>query len=232
MAFSQVSYFVSKGENVMNLLLQNGTDRELTDLRVRFAADCPQWIQPKSEVTANLAAYGLSDAIRKSSLMLDVPFTVSGGGVGDSQFNIELLVGQEVLGTFKVLLTSAGRNGGTSSFLSKASAAAEESESLMQGEAQASIPAGFALSPNYPNPFNPTTRIAYSIPTAQFVSLKVYDLLGRHIRVLISGDVRAGSHTVSWNGTDDGGRAVPSGVYIYRLTTQNFVSTKKMIVVR
>jgi hypothetical protein len=164
--------------------------------------------------------------------MLEIPFIVSPTGMSGSEARLELVVGQEVLGAFKVLLTPASGSGGTSSSLSKEGATAKELESLVEGETQPSVPATFALSQNYPNPFNPTTRIAYSIPSAQFVSLKVYDLLGRHIRTLIDAGVPAGSHTVSWDGTDDGGSAVPSGVYIYRLITASFASTRKMILVR
>jgi hypothetical protein len=83
------------------------------------------------------------------------------------------------------------------------------------------IPEGYALRQNYPNPFNPSTEIAFEIPYDQRVTLTVYNLLGQPIRTLIS-DVRsAGVHTVTWDGKDDKGFNMASGVYIYRLETKD-----------
>jgi hypothetical protein len=72
---------------------------------------------------------------------------------------------------------------------------------------------------NYPNPFNPMTNIAFSLPRSQSVKLAIYDVAGRHIRTLVSDNLAAGEHTVTWNGMDDSGASVPSGTYVYRLIT-------------
>jgi len=85
---------------------------------------------------------------------------------------------------------------------------------------------------NYPNPFNPTTRIAFSVPEACHVSLKVYDVTGREIAVLIDDYMNEGRHEVSWNGKDKAGRNVTSGVYFYRLKAGVKMLTKKMILTR
>jgi hypothetical protein len=85
----------------------------------------------------------------------------------------------------------------------------------------------YALSQNYPNPFNPATNIIYKIPRAGNVELKVYDILGRQVAVLVNGYKNAGTYTVNFNG-----RRFASGVYIYRLISGNFVSVKKMVLLK
>lgn len=88
------------------------------------------------------------------------------------------------------------------------------------------------LEQNIPNPFNPTTRIAFSIGKQGHVSLRIYDTAGRLIDVLVDADVHAGNHTVEWYGRDRMKRVMASGVYFYRLETKEFVETKKMILLR
>jgi hypothetical protein len=80
------------------------------------------------------------------------------------------------------------------------------------------------LVQNYPNPFNPTTNFQFSIAHAGFVSLKVFDLLGREGATLVSEELPAGNHTQQWNAS-----AIPSGVYFYRLQSGLFVETKKFV---
>ncbi|MCX6160768.1 MAG: T9SS type A sorting domain-containing protein [Ignavibacteriae bacterium] len=89
------------------------------------------------------------------------------------------------------------------------------------------IPASYKLEQNYPNPFNPVTKINFALPKAGFVSLKVYDMLGREVAVLVSENRIAGSHTVSFDAS-----ALQSGVFFYRLETNGFVDTKKMMVIK
>ncbi len=91
----------------------------------------------------------------------------------------------------------------------------------------------FVLAQNYPNPFNPETTIEYSLKHSQSVSLVVYDITGQVVRTLVS-DRRqvAGSHSVVWDGKDNSGFAVPSGVYLYQLTGKNTVAARKMILVK
>jgi hypothetical protein len=83
------------------------------------------------------------------------------------------------------------------------------------------------LSQNYPNPFNPTTRIAYAIPKTSHVSLKVFDVLGREVATLVDAVQDAGFKSVEFNAAD-----LASGVYFYRLISQGFVETKKLLLVQ
>lgn len=94
------------------------------------------------------------------------------------------------------------------------------------------MPDALSLSQNYPNPFNPQTSIRYSLPAESRVSLDIFNLLGQHIRNLISGNMEAGTHEVTWDSRDDFGAEVPSGVYFYVLTTSRGSLSAKMLLVR
>ncbi len=89
------------------------------------------------------------------------------------------------------------------------------------------IPDDYSLSQNFPNPFNPSTNINFSIPQTTFVSLEVFNTLGEKIDVLVSKELRAGSYNFDWNA-----EGIESGVYFYKLQAGNFVETKKMILLR
>ncbi len=89
------------------------------------------------------------------------------------------------------------------------------------------IPEDYFLSQNYPNPFNPTTKINYSIKESGHVTLKVYDILGREVAVLVNENKPAGSYTVEFNAAN-----LPSGVYIYKLTAGKFTAVKKLILMK
>ena len=88
------------------------------------------------------------------------------------------------------------------------------------------------LKPNYPNPFNPVTRIDFDLPQSIRVDVSVFNLLGRKVISLLNGPVEAGLHSVEWDGTDDSGRRVASGVYFYRLTTPTLSETRKMVLLK
>ncbi len=94
------------------------------------------------------------------------------------------------------------------------------------------IPLTFALDQNFPNPFNPTTMIRFALPKESKVSLKVYDVIGREVRTLVNGDLAAGINTVEWNGRNNLGQSVASGMYLYRIQAGTFVSTKKMMLLK
>ena len=93
------------------------------------------------------------------------------------------------------------------------------------------LPQGFALGPNYPNPFNPSTIIPYQLAASSEVRLEVFNLLGQHIATLVDGERSAGFHTATWHATDGAGRAVGAGVYIYRMTVGAERQTGRMVLV-
>jgi len=94
------------------------------------------------------------------------------------------------------------------------------------------MPNRFELKGNYPNPFNPSTSIAYSIDFNSDVNVTVYSLLGEEIATLFAGDITPGTHEVRWNGVDNAGVAVASGVYIYRVEANNQALTGKMMLLK
>ena len=89
------------------------------------------------------------------------------------------------------------------------------------------VPSDYILSQCYPNPFNPTTNIAYSIPELSFIKLKVYDVLGNEIATLVNGEKPIGNYGVEFNGM-----GFPSGIYFYKLQAGSFVETKKMVLMK
>ena len=92
--------------------------------------------------------------------------------------------------------------------------------------------ARFALHPNYPNPFNPATRVAFELGRAERARLTVYDVLGRRVRILVDARLPAGPHSVRWDGRDTNGRPVASGLYVCRLEAGTFVATRKMLLMK
>ena len=93
-------------------------------------------------------------------------------------------------------------------------------------------PGAVALLGNHPNPFNPSTTITFSLPRDMAVDLVVYSLQGRPVRRLLQGGRDAGTHQVVWDGTDQQGRAVPSGIYLVRMVTEDGVDARKVVVAK
>ena len=94
------------------------------------------------------------------------------------------------------------------------------------------IPETFALFQNYPNPFNPSTQISFDVPSSEFITLRVYNLLGQDVKMLSSKMMNPGRHTIEWDGTDLLNNDAASGVYFYELRGKSFISRKKMLLIR
>jgi len=96
----------------------------------------------------------------------------------------------------------------------------------------AGVPKEYALMQNFPNPFNPTTEIVFALPKTEKVTLAIYDVLGRKVRTLLDRQFQPGQYSVSWDGTDQWGRPVASGIYLYRLQTSDFTKVRKMAFIK
>jgi hypothetical protein len=108
-----------------------------------------------------------------------------------------------------------------------------EDYAKINSESISLTPFEYALYQNYPNPFNPTTNITYQIKEKSNVTLEIYDILGRRIASVINNVVQdPGQHIVTWNGTNSFGIKVASGIYIYRIRARDFISSKKMILLK
>ena len=94
-------------------------------------------------------------------------------------------------------------------------------------------PATFQLLPSYPNPFNPSTMLRFDLPRATVVDLDIYDVRGRLVKSMARGvRYNAGRHQLQWNGTDDGGRIVSSGVYLLRLRSEGYQQTQRLTLLK
>ncbi len=128
--------------------------------------------------------------------------------------------------TYYYRVSAVDANGNESDYSDVASATALEIDEA------GSIPDEFALHANYPNPFNPVSTIRYDLPQATPVSLIVYDVLGREVIRLVDGYMEPSFHQVQWQGKDQYGRTVPSGIYIAQLVTPEYSKTIKMVLLK
>jgi len=99
-------------------------------------------------------------------------------------------------------------------------------------EDHAQLPKEFDLRQNYPNPFNPTTVIEYALPKASEVKIQIYNILGQKVKSLMDEPQEAGYKTIHWDGKDDHGNEVSSGVYFCRIEAGDFVKCKKMALLK
>ncbi|MFH1042242.1 MAG: T9SS type A sorting domain-containing protein [bacterium] len=98
---------------------------------------------------------------------------------------------------------------------------------LIENEQENKIICKYTLNQNYPNPFNPSTTFSFSLPEKEFVTLKIYDVLGKEITTLVNEELNAGSYKNDWNATN-----LSSGIYFYRLQAGKFSETKKLMLVK
>lgn len=179
-----------------------------------------------------LFAWGIVAAASKYQIQIDDTVTFVSPVVDDAQ-----LV-EPHFGTYDLVLIASyywrvraygtcgwGAWSPVRSFVAPPSAAVEEI-------AAGNLPETFSLSQNHPNPFNPSTTIEFQLPRSSFVTLDIYDILGRQVNSLVSEFLSPGFKQVVWDGCDANGAPVSSGVYFYRLTTDRFVETKKMLMLK
>ena len=179
-------------------------ETSLTDERVRNREapfDNPQLFIPEGH-----------SAIDGVTILAELPAVGAGGGAPFGQF----LDGSTTVAPPTVAIASSANE------LSKGSG----TESIAND--QDATPTEFALDQNYPNPFNPTTTIRFSLAKDIQVQLDIYNILGQKVKSLVNGELNAGWHAVSWDGTNNAGEQMASGVYIYKLNTPNFEHTRKM----
>jgi len=94
------------------------------------------------------------------------------------------------------------------------------------------IPQSFALNQNYPNPFNPITYIQYSVPQFEFITIKLININGQKIKTIVNRSLQPGNYEISWDGTNHSGISVPSGIYFYKMNASNFISVRKLVLLK
>ena len=126
--------------------------------------------------------------------------------------------------TYYYRLTAFDHHGNESGY-------SEQTEMFLSVEEEV-LPIEFALHQNYPNPFNPVTTLRYDLPEQANVNIIIYDMLGRHVRTLVNTTQDAGFKSVLWNATNDYGKPVSAGVYLYQIQAGDFVQTRKMVLLK
>jgi hypothetical protein len=155
------------------------------------------------------------------------------GGSGKWKGSVYSPLGNITLGTSCIINGALWTNGeitigGSSKIYFIGNALAKESGEPENGEnEQQIIPDEISLEQNFPNPFNPSTTINYQLSEKNHVSLKVYDILGNLVTTLVDQEMEAGYYNVNWNASQ-----LASGIYIYRIISGTYVSTKKMILMK
>lgn len=120
----------------------------------------------------------------------------------------------------------------TFTLISEAASAQLTSSNTTDTSTPANAPATFVLAQNYPNPFNPSTTIRYSVPKTSPVVLTIYDILGHEIRTLVNTVKTAGTYSIVWNGDDNRGVPVSSGLYFYRIRAGQYSDMKRMALIK
>ncbi|MBI4491022.1 MAG: T9SS type A sorting domain-containing protein [Deltaproteobacteria bacterium] len=163
----------------------------------------------------------LTSAKEPGKVMIGYATPTSGGGVSSS--------GPAAVLTFRKIGNALGEFRLSNLLVLDASGGVN---SIKNVQALDLKPKEFGLDQNYPNPFNPATQIAYRLPVDSNVRLAVYNILGQQIRTLMNGFTPAGAYTVTWDGKDEAGRQVASGMYLYRLDAGKFSSVKRMTLLK
>lgn len=107
-----------------------------------------------------------------------------------------------------------------------------EIEDKVELKSNGIVPTEFSLGENFPNPFNPRTTITYDVGQRARISIDIFNLAGQYITTLVDAEFAPGQYQVGWNSLDALGREVPSGIYLYRMNADDFVMTKKMILMQ
>jgi hypothetical protein len=175
-------------------------------------------------VTAFLLILMLGTASRAQTQLAWI--SINSGGVTEqssANFSAGLSIGQVVSGSsqstnFKV----------TFGFWQEGVTSPTDVEEILGAE----LPTTFSLFQNYPNPFNPSTVIEFTVPQRSHVVVEVYNLLGQRVVTLVDEPMSPGVYQTVWYGTDQSGSPVGSGIYFYRLKTDRFVATRKMLLLK
>ena len=176
------------------------------------------------KAAAFLAVLSWATALTAQTRIENSVFGNGSTPTGDGSNRIIGTVGQPAIGQ-----AAGGANGVAGGFWAQN---ADVVTSVAAPLSEAPLPQNFRLHQNFPNPFNPETTIRYDLAGPAEVRLTVYDVLGRRVRTLVAKKQAAGEHSAVWDGRDDRGRQLASGVYVYRLEAGDFTKSAKMLLLK
>jgi hypothetical protein len=151
--------------------------------------------------------------------LYDIPQSVVGGGgdnLASTNYGTRGTVSQAAIGT-----------GTSDSYSSKIGYWYQPYAIVTSAESRPKLPKVYSLGQNYPNPFNPQTTIKYTLPKASHVTIRIYDVTGRLVKTLVDQDIPGGVHYEVFDG-----RGLASGVYFYRMQSEHFVQTRKLVLLK
>ena len=172
-----------------------------------------------TDAIGNINGYGITNA--------DGSYTIN--GVAQGSFNVF---------TDAIGFTSNGSGSSNTTYNSDGSATSGSANLSVTPELPLAVkaptvqPTSYSLKQNYPNPFNPTTQIAFNIAQTERVNISIFNILGQKVATIVDADMSSGAHVMVWNGRNQHGELLPSGVYFYRLSTPSFSAVKKMILLK
>lgn len=176
----------------------------------------------RSIAAAMLVGLGLllGVPVNAQSMLGRVVLASGGGFSSGGSSSIAATIGQPIAGSSDQLLAGFWQTGVTV-------ATDIEDEILDQA-----IPSEFRLHQNYPNPFNPSTTIAYELAATSIVKVSIMNILGQQVSTLFSGTQAAGQYTITWDARDETGKQMPSGLYLYRIDTEDFSDSRIMVLLK
>ena len=220
-------------DSAMVVLMQDA-DGNIVDTEGNTSLEF-SWAQPDDHDGHELAnAFMLEDELQSLSLMLEIPQGVTSAGIPYAQIvAVMASEGQdEITGSWGIWTADSIDN--SCCWAQAMSTMNQLTVNITQALKVDNefIPDVFALHQNYPNPFNPVTNIVYDIPEASEVRITIYNITGQSVRTLAQGQHEPGRYRIQWNATNDYGNPLSSGMYIYRIRAGDFISVKKLILMK
>ena len=164
----------------------------------------------------------LMDSIETSNSEIEIPFSYFTDALLLNEINSDTIIWDvSVTDSFEFI---SSNNGPFSFFI--------DIDGILSMNEDNIVPERFALHQNYPNPFNPITTIRYDLPNDSFVELIIYDLMGNAINTLVSQQESAGYKQIKWDGKNYNGFPAAAGIYFYKIQTESFIKTKKLILLK
>ena len=191
------------------IVTNHSPDQELTDVSVSFGAESMACLDALSSDLYYLGDVAPSDSVGSGGYFFVASINNDCSADSTILINVDIYSGEDSYweDNFSITIETLG----------------------IDGE---SLPVAYSLSDAYPNPFNPSTKIQYGVPKEDLVSITIHDVVGRHVKTLVSTKKDPGSHTVHWDATNDQGEMVSAGMYFYVIRSGGFMDAKKMILLK